>query len=78
MTLPSEGEGIVILTNGDGGGAINEEMKCAWVGWATGRTIPECVNMGLANDALIAMGVWLVLVLGVVLRGREAAHSPTG
>ena len=38
-------------------------MKCAWVGWATGRTIPECVNMGLANDTLIAMGLWLVLGL---------------
>jgi hypothetical protein len=56
---------MVILTNGEGGGALVEEVKCTWVGWATGRTVPACVDV--ADDALIATGVWLALALAVVL-----------
>jgi hypothetical protein len=75
LALPSEREGLVILTNGEGGGALVDEVKCGWVGWATGRTIPACLEPKLDELGSIAIGVWLVIVLAVMLRLRHARSS---
>lgn len=77
LALPPEGEGMVILTNSESGGALNEEVKCAWVAWATRRTIPACMRIHVANDALIGTGISLALAFAVVLRSRLARQRPT-
>lgn len=70
LTLPAQGEGIVILTNSETGKALEERVKCRWAAWAGGGTIPVCLNMHLLQDALIGGGIWLVLAFALLLRGR--------
>ena len=78
LALPDEGEGIVILTNAETGKGLVEEVKCRWVAWATGGTIPPCLNRHLMQDALVATGIWLAIVLAVLLRARARGRVGHG
>jgi CubicO group peptidase (beta-lactamase class C family) len=61
--IPTWGEGLVTLTNSEGGAPFNEAVNCAWLGWAAGSTPVEC-----QLDTLIPIGIAAgVGVIGAVL-----------
>lgn len=77
LGLPNQGEGVVILTNGDTGFRLVEQLKCRWVAWATGGTTPSCFIPHLKQDALTGAGIWLAVVVALILR-RRRLRQPAG
>jgi hypothetical protein len=77
LELPTEGDGIAILTNAESGGALIERLECRWVEWATGSTSPTCLTLQLPYDVTAAAVIWLTvssIVIGRrVLRRRRTS-----
>lgn len=67
--LPDRGEGIVILTNGDGGYWLVRRLMCAWLSWAApGGTIDLCGSF---------YGIYLVEADGSGARPAIVRTAPT-
>lgn len=53
-TAPTTGNGILIFTNGDGGGAVRADLKCFWQAWQTGKADESCFKPRVSTAILRA------------------------
>jgi len=80
VAVPHLGEGVIVMTNSDAGGAlassvieaVGEELGWPWTGWRTPSWIVALVALGLG--VLAALSAWFVARRRSVRRGPAATR----
>jgi CubicO group peptidase (beta-lactamase class C family) len=60
--VPARAEGLVTLTNSEGGAAFNQAVYCAWITWVAGPAPPGC-----QPDRILPPGIGIGVLAGVLM-----------
>lgn len=74
-TVPTRGEGIVILTNSPGGNALRHEIHSSWLYWVTGGSTAALKLQKLVNILKVVLPVGLSGGLALLITGKILKKS---